>query len=123
LSAQDKIIPYGLNIDALSVEGGGFGLLFGELVTNGLLDEKARSLIWALGGHYPALWYHNDTKKIEELPNTGMPAGPVEDASFEQVGLKTGDVTVIGTAIVAGVNVARLPCLANDPDGSDIFAV
>ncbi len=83
-------------------------------------------LVWASGGHDPALWYHKDSKKIEELPNTGMPVSPVEDASFEQaspVVLRTGDVIVIGTAIVVGVNVVRLPCLANDPDGSNIFAV
>ena len=86
----------------------------------GLLDEKARSLIWASGGHDLALWYHNDTKKIEEQPNTDMPVSLMKDASFKQAGpvvVGTGDVIVIGTAIVVGVNLVRLLCLVNDPDG------
>ncbi len=66
----------------------------------GVLDAKKKSLIWASGGHDPALWYHSINSKIEELPNTGLPVGVMEDASFEQGGpvlLETGDIIVIGT--------------------------
>ena len=65
-----------------------------------MLDADERSLIWASGGHDPAVWFHRETGKIEELPNTGMPIGVVEGATFEQGGpvlLETGDVVVIGT--------------------------
>lgn len=66
----------------------------------GVLDAKKKSLIWASGGHDPALWYHSINSKIEELPNTGLPVGVMEDASFEQGGpvlLETGDIIVVGT--------------------------
>jgi len=66
----------------------------------GILDANQKSLAWVSGGHDPALWYHKDSGKIEELPNTGMPVGVMENASFEQGGpvfLKAGDVVVIGT--------------------------
>jgi sigma-B regulation protein RsbU (phosphoserine phosphatase) len=66
----------------------------------GILDANQKSLAWVSGGHDPALWYHKDNGKIEELPNTGMPVGVMEHASFEQGGpvfLKAGDVVVIGT--------------------------
>ena len=66
----------------------------------GILDANQKSLIWVSGGHDPALWYHKDNGKIEELPNTGLPVGITEDASFEQggpVSLKAGDIVVIGT--------------------------
>ena len=66
----------------------------------GILDANQKSLVWVSGGHDPALWYHKDNGKIEELPNTGLPVGIMENASFEQGGpvfLKAGDVVVIGT--------------------------
>jgi sigma-B regulation protein RsbU (phosphoserine phosphatase) len=66
----------------------------------GVLDRDQRSLIWVSGGHDPALWYHKDGSKIEELPNTGLPVGVMEDASFKQGGpvlLCTGDIVVVGT--------------------------
>jgi len=66
----------------------------------GVLDADERSLIWASGGHDPAVWYHSRTGKIEELPNTGMPIGVAEEATFEQGGpalLDTGDVVIVGT--------------------------
>lgn len=66
----------------------------------GILDANQKSLVWVSGGHDPALLYHKYNGKIEELPNTGMPVGITEDASFEQggpVSLKAGDVVVIGT--------------------------
>jgi sigma-B regulation protein RsbU (phosphoserine phosphatase) len=66
----------------------------------GILDSNQRSLIWVSGGHDPALWYHKDDGRIEELPNTGLPVGITQDASFEQggpVSLMAGDVVVIGT--------------------------
>ncbi len=66
----------------------------------GLLDNEARTLVWASAGHEPALWYHAETGRIEELPNTGMPLGVRADAAFEQAGpvvLAPGDVLVVGT--------------------------
>ena len=66
----------------------------------GIIDSNQKSLIWVSGGHDPALWYHKNKDKIEELPNTGMPIGVTPDASFKQGGpilLETGDVVVIGT--------------------------
>ena len=66
----------------------------------GILDANQKSLLWVSGGHDPALWYHKDNGKIEELPNTGMPVGIMENASFGQGGpvfLKAGDVVVVGT--------------------------
>jgi sigma-B regulation protein RsbU (phosphoserine phosphatase) len=66
----------------------------------GILDANHKSLVWVSGGHDPALWYHKDNGMIEELPNTGMAVGVMENASFEQGGpvfFKTGDVVVIGT--------------------------
>ncbi len=66
----------------------------------GILDAKRKSLIWASGGHDPALWYHSINNKIEELPNTGLPVGVMKDASFGQGGpvlLETGDIIVVGT--------------------------
>ncbi len=66
----------------------------------GLLDNEARTLVWASAGHEPAIWYHAETGRIEELPNTGMPLGVRADAAFEQAGpvvLAPGDVLVVGT--------------------------
>jgi sigma-B regulation protein RsbU (phosphoserine phosphatase) len=66
----------------------------------GILDANQKSLVWVSGGHDPALWFHKNNGKIEELPNTGLPVGIMENASFEQGGpvfLKAGDVVVIGT--------------------------
>ncbi|MCP4614034.1 MAG: SpoIIE family protein phosphatase [Planctomycetes bacterium] len=66
----------------------------------GILDANQKSLVWVSGGHDPALWYHKDDGTIEELPNTGMPVGVMENASFDQGGpvyFKAGDVVVIGT--------------------------
>jgi sigma-B regulation protein RsbU (phosphoserine phosphatase) len=66
----------------------------------GVLDAKSKSLIWASAGHDPALWYHKYNNEIEELPNTGLPVGVMQDASFGQggpVSLNVGDVVVVGT--------------------------
>ncbi len=66
----------------------------------GILDANQRSLIWASGGHDPALWYHKNSSQIEELPNTGLPVGIAQEASFEMggpVSLDRGDIVVIGT--------------------------
>ncbi|MCP4263830.1 MAG: SpoIIE family protein phosphatase [Planctomycetes bacterium] len=66
----------------------------------GILDANQKSLVWVSGGHDPALWYHKSNGKIEELPNTGMPVGIMQDSTFEQggpVSLMTGDIIVIGT--------------------------
>jgi phosphoserine phosphatase RsbU/P len=66
----------------------------------GILDDSDQSLIWASGGHDPALWYHQDADTFEELPNTGPPVGLFEDVSFSQLGpihLLPGDMLVVGT--------------------------
>lgn len=66
----------------------------------GILDDESKHLIWASGGHDPALWYRKEVDKIEELPNTGMPIGLMDGAVFEQAGpasLKPGDLIVVGT--------------------------
>jgi len=87
------------------------GVLNGHLVADsgcdkfitlfyGLIDPADKSLIWASGGHDPGMWYHKQTGRIEELPNTGMPVGLMEEASYEQLGpvfLQAGDVVVVGT--------------------------
>jgi len=66
----------------------------------GLLDQNARSLMWASAGHDPALLYRAESGQIVELGNTGMLMGLIEDAPFEQAGplsLESGDVLVVGT--------------------------
>lgn len=66
----------------------------------GILSSRDRSLIWASGGHDPALWYHHRTDRFEELPNTGPPVGLFEGMVFDQLGpisLESGDILVIGT--------------------------
>ncbi|MFC1760753.1 PP2C family protein-serine/threonine phosphatase [Planctomycetota bacterium] len=73
----------------------------------GVLDDPARSLVWAAAGHEPALWYHSATRKIEELPNTGMPIGVLDTAKYEQAGpivLASQDILIIGTD---GIREAR----------------
>ena len=66
----------------------------------GILDSRNRSLTWASGGHDPAIWYHRQTDKFEELPNTGPPVGLFEGMTFEQLGpvvFEPGDILVVGT--------------------------
>jgi sigma-B regulation protein RsbU (phosphoserine phosphatase) len=66
----------------------------------GILDGRNRSMTWASGGHDPAIWYHRQTDKFEELPNTGPPVGLFEDMAFEQLGpvvFEPGDILVVGT--------------------------
>jgi len=66
----------------------------------GILDDQSRSLTWASAGHEPAVMFRSNNKQIEELPNTGMPIGIMEDATFEQAGpivFATGDILVVGT--------------------------
>jgi sigma-B regulation protein RsbU (phosphoserine phosphatase) len=73
----------------------------------GLLDNEARTLVWASAGHEPAFWYRAESGRIEELPNTGMPLGVAADAGFDQAGpvvLAPGDVLVVGTD---GIHEAR----------------
>ncbi len=95
--------------------GGDLGGLFAALNTHlvrdtgeerfmtlfyGVLDAPTRSLRWTSGGHDPALWLRGGTGQIEELPNTGVPLGILEDAVYEQGGpvtLAPGDVVLIGT--------------------------
>ena len=75
----------------------------------GMLDDSARSVVWASAGHEPALWRHARTGLIEELANTGLPLGVLEDAAYEQAGpviLEPGDILVMGTD---GICEARDP--------------
>jgi sigma-B regulation protein RsbU (phosphoserine phosphatase) len=66
----------------------------------GVLDDSDRSLIWASGGHDPAIWYRRASGAFEELPNTGPPVGMFEGMSFSQEGpihLQPGDILLVGT--------------------------
>ncbi|HUS92388.1 MAG TPA: SpoIIE family protein phosphatase [Phycisphaerae bacterium] len=66
----------------------------------GVLDAAQRALWWTSGGHDPPLWLRRATGRIEELPNTGIPLGVMEDADYPQAGpvtLAAGDIVVIGT--------------------------
>jgi serine phosphatase RsbU (regulator of sigma subunit) len=66
----------------------------------GVLDDRQRSLVWASAGHEPATLYRAATRRIEELPNTGMLLGVLPTAVFRQAGpvtLAPGDILVVGT--------------------------
>ncbi|MCP4456141.1 MAG: serine/threonine-protein phosphatase, partial [Planctomycetes bacterium] len=66
----------------------------------GIIDSHDRSMIWASGGHDPAIWYHRVVDRFEELPNTGPPVGLFEGMVFEQKGpvyFEPGDILVMGT--------------------------
>ena len=66
----------------------------------GVLNAADRSLKWTSGGHDPALWLRRSTGEIEEMPNTGIPLGVLEEAEYGQAGpvtLESGDIIVIGT--------------------------
>ena len=66
----------------------------------GVLDHENRSLVWASGGHDPALWYHQSADRFEELPNTGPLTGYMKNMPYEQAGpvtLEPGDVLLVGT--------------------------
>ena len=65
-----------------------------------VLDAEARTLRWTSAGHDPALWLRRSTGEIEELPNTGMALGVLEEADFAQAGpvrIDPGDTVLIGT--------------------------
>ncbi|MCP4378373.1 MAG: SpoIIE family protein phosphatase [bacterium] len=65
-----------------------------------VLDAEKKSLCWTSGGHDPALWLKSTDGDIQELPNTGIPLGILEDAEYEQAGpieLASGDIVLIGT--------------------------
>ena len=65
-----------------------------------VIDDHACSVTWSSAGHDPALWYHTGTQTLEELPNTGMVLGVIEDVSYEQstpVTLEPQDILIIGT--------------------------
>jgi sigma-B regulation protein RsbU (phosphoserine phosphatase) len=75
----------------------------------GMLDDQAGSVVWSSAGHEPALWRHAGTGLIEELANTGLPLGILDDAAYEQAGpvvLAPGDILVMGTD---GICEARDP--------------
>ena len=95
--------------------GADLGELFGELNRHlvrdtgdgrfmtlfyGVLNAEDRSLRWTSGGHDPALWLRHGGREIDELPNTGIPLGVVEDATYTRAGpitLERGDIVLIGT--------------------------
>ncbi|MDP6637513.1 MAG: SpoIIE family protein phosphatase [Phycisphaerae bacterium] len=65
-----------------------------------VLDAEKRSLVWTSGGHDPALWLQDADGDIEELPNTGIPLGILQDTAYEQAGpieLASGDIVLVGT--------------------------
>lgn len=75
----------------------------------GILDDPGRSLTWAAAGHEPALWYHHETKTVEELHNTGMPIGVLDNATYDQAGpihLASNDILIMGTD---GIREAQNP--------------
>jgi sigma-B regulation protein RsbU (phosphoserine phosphatase) len=64
------------------------------------LQPDSRSLRWASGGHDPALLYRADTGEFDELGNTGVPVGVVQNAEYEEAGpvqLEAGDTLFVGT--------------------------
>ena len=66
----------------------------------GMLDSADRSLRWTSGGHDPALRLRRATGEIDELPNTGLPLGVLDAATYGSAGPVTiapGDVILIGT--------------------------
>jgi phosphoserine phosphatase RsbU/P len=77
----------------------------------GVLDADARTLTWVSGGHDPAQWVHASSGEVEELANTGMALGIIEETEFEQAGpvqIEGGDLVVIGTdGIWEARNAAR----------------
>ncbi|MDP6542488.1 MAG: SpoIIE family protein phosphatase [Phycisphaerae bacterium] len=65
-----------------------------------VLDAETKSLVWTSGGHDPALWLQSAGGEIQELPNTGIPLGILDDAQYEQAGpieLESGDIVLVGT--------------------------
>jgi sigma-B regulation protein RsbU (phosphoserine phosphatase) len=76
----------------------------------GILDDSDRSLVWASGGHDPAIWYRQATGAFEELPNTGPPVGMFEGMHFSQKGpvhLQAGDILLIGTDGIWGAKASN----------------
>ena len=66
----------------------------------GVLDAKQRTLLWASAGHDPAMWVRKSSGEIDELPNTGIPLGVIEDVPYTQGGpvqMESGDIILIGT--------------------------
>ena len=66
----------------------------------GILDDNNKTLKWASGGHDPAIMYHKKINVFEELPNTGMAIGLLDNVTFETLGpvnLEQNDIIVIGT--------------------------
>ena len=66
----------------------------------GILNSQERSLIWASGGHDPALWYQCNNDTFEELSNTGPLLGIIDGVNYRQSGpvnLSSGDILIVGT--------------------------
>ncbi|MEN8127449.1 MAG: SpoIIE family protein phosphatase [Planctomycetota bacterium] len=66
----------------------------------GLLDGPARKLVWTCAGHDPGLWYQAHADTFEQLENTGMPLGILEQADYSLAGpvqLQKDDIILIGT--------------------------
>lgn len=66
----------------------------------GVLDADARSLEWTSAGHDPAFWLRRSSGRIEELPNSGIPLGVLDEAAYTPPGsvtIESGDIVLIGT--------------------------
>jgi sigma-B regulation protein RsbU (phosphoserine phosphatase) len=75
----------------------------------GMLDSATSTLRWTSAGHDPAMWLRRGTGQIEELSNTGIPLGVLEETTYEPAGpvsLQSGDIVLIGTD---GIWEARNP--------------
>ena len=77
----------------------------------GVLDATQRSLLWASAGHDPAMWIRKSSGEIDELPNTGIPLGVIEEVRYTRGGpvrMESGDVILIGTdGIWEAANTSR----------------
>ena len=69
-----------------------------------LFDPQERTLRWVSAGHDPAFHLHLDPatgrRTIDELPNSGVPLGVMDEADYEAMGpvqLSPGDVVLFGT--------------------------
>lgn len=64
------------------------------------IDTSAKILRWVRAGHEPAMLYHPDQSRFQELTGEGMALGVVDDLSFReytQHGWNSGSVLIIGT--------------------------
>jgi sigma-B regulation protein RsbU (phosphoserine phosphatase) len=75
--------------------GGRFMTLF-----YGVLDAEDRTLRYCSAGHDPAMWLRARTGEFCELPNTGLPLGVLDEATYSLSGphvIEDDDLLIIGT--------------------------